>query len=86
LIGRKAWFGPRQLGWGLGPASTEGWILTVAFTGLAILTRQWQSGPRWVRPLVVATFVLVVILKGTSPGGAHAHAEFQEANETGSGS
>ncbi len=82
LIGRKAWFGPRRVGWGLGPASTEGWIVTLVFTGLATLSTRLGLGPRWVRPVLVGTFLLVAVLKGTSPGGARARTEFQAANGT----
>ena len=86
LIGRKAWFGPRRVGWGLGPASTEGWILTLIFSLLATLSKRWGRAPGWVRPLLIVGFLLVMILKGSAPGGARARADFQAAHESRSGS
>ena len=79
LIGRKAWFGPRRLGWGLGPVSTEGWLITLAFTVLALSTSKRAIAPRWVRFPILGGFLLVLLLKGASPGGARARADFDAA-------
>ncbi len=79
LIGRKAWFGPRRFGWGLGPVSIEGWIVTLAFTALAVVVRQ-KGDNRWIRYLAAGTFILLAVLKGTSPGGPRLRAEFEAAN------
>jgi hypothetical protein len=91
LIGRKAWFGPRRLGWGLGPVSAEGWLLTVAFTALALTTSKRTVVPRWARYPILGAFLVFMVLKGTSPGGARARADFDSATAattapTGSGS
>lgn len=43
---RKGWFGPRRIGWGVGPRSWEGWVVTVVFIGLV------AASMRWLRPLL----------------------------------
>jgi hypothetical protein len=75
IIGQKAWFGPRRVGWGLGPVSPEGWVLTAVFSGISLVARKkWVPWvPRW---LVFGLMATVVILKGTSPGGPAARAAF----------
>jgi hypothetical protein len=79
LIGRKAWFGPRRVGWGLGPVSTEGWLVTLGFTVLALSTSKRAVAPKWVRYPILGGFFLLLVLKGTSPGGARARADFDTA-------
>ena len=55
LIGHKAWFGPRRWGWGLSPATAEGWAVLVigvrgsgSVNGLLVLsqvvTTRWAKG------------------------------------------
>jgi hypothetical protein len=83
LVGRKAWFGPRRLGWGLGPISAEGWVATLLFSALAIATRQRKADPAWIRYVLVAAFLLLAVLKGTSPGGPRARADFEAASARG---
>jgi hypothetical protein len=77
LLGRKAWFGPRRMGWGLSPVSAEGWAVTAAAiaaaAGLAVTDRRHP----WPALLVVAVLLVIVFLKGTSPGGPRAYEEFQ---------
>ena len=84
VLGSKAWFGPRRLGWGLGPVSPEGWAVTAvaiaAIIGLAALGKHhW-----WLSLLVVIVLLAVVFLKGTSPGGPEQWREFQ-ASKNGRG-
>ena len=79
LIGRKAWFGPRRVGWGLEPVSTEGWLVTVAFAALAFLVRRSKLNSRWVKYTIAGAFLLFTFLKGSAPGGAAARAEFKAA-------
>ena len=84
VLGSKAWFGPRRLGWGLSPVSAEGWAVTAvaiaAIIGLAALGRHhW-----WLSLLVVIVLLAVVFLKGTSPGGPEQWREFQ-ASKNGRG-
>jgi fatty acid desaturase len=76
LLGRKAWFGPKRMGWGLSPVSPEGWTVTLvaiaAMVGLSLLTHDW-----WVVVPVAVVLVIVVFLKGTSLGGAQEWAEYK---------
>ncbi len=71
VLGRKAWFGPRRgVGWGWSPVSPEGRAVSllgvVAIACVAVLARHdW-----WIALVVAAALVIVVFLKGTSPGGA----------------
>jgi hypothetical protein len=80
LIGRKAWFGPRRVGWGLGPVSAEGWLLTLAFTVLALSSTKRPIGPKWARYPILGGFLVLVFLKGASPGGPRARADFDAVN------
>jgi hypothetical protein len=84
LLGRKAWFGPHRVGWGLSPASYEGWVTTAvavaAIIGLAAAGRPY----RWIAPPVVILLLVIVFLKGTSPGGPRAWEEFQASKDRGS--
>ncbi len=74
LVGRTAWFGPRRLGWGLGPMTGEGW----AATAVAVAVIGWlqrRGAPRWAPAAVTAAYLALVVLKGTAPGGPRARAE-----------
>jgi hypothetical protein len=77
VVGRKAWFGPRRLGWGLSPIAPEGWAVTLvalaAAAGLAVLARH----DRWAALALVAALLVIVFLKGTSPGGPREWEEFR---------
>lgn len=79
LIGRKAWFGPKRIGWGLGPVSTEGWVLTAVFTLLSRITRR-QPGAKKFGYILTVAFLAIVLVKGTSPGGRKAYAAFKQAH------
>jgi hypothetical protein len=83
VLGRKAWFGPRRVGWGLSPVSAEGWLATavtaVAAIGLAAAGRHY----RWTAVLAVIPLLVLVFLKGTSPGGPHEWEEFQASKHRG---
>jgi hypothetical protein len=89
LLGRKAWFGPRQLGWGLSPVSAEGWVVTAAAAaaavGLAVADRRdrWTALIARKSAIVVIPLVVIVFLKGTSPGGRRAWKEFRASQERG---
>jgi hypothetical protein len=88
LVGWKAWFGPRQLGWGLSPVSAEGWVVTAAAAaavGLAVADRRdrWTALIARKSAVVVIPLVVIVFLKGTSPGGRRAWEEFRASRERG---
>jgi hypothetical protein len=77
LLGQKAWFGPRRMGWGLSPVSAEGWVVTaVAAAGAVGLGAADRHDP-WAPVAVVILLLVVVFVKGTSPGGTRAWEEFQ---------
>jgi hypothetical protein len=79
LIGAKPWFGPRRVGWGLGPVSPEGWAATLAFSALALVTRRRKLPSPWIRHAVVGGFLILAFLKGSAPGGPRARAAFDAA-------
>ena len=69
LIGKKPWFGPRRLGWGLVPMTPEGWAVLVAGVAGTVAVAAADRHYRWLALLVAAAMVALVFLKGTSPGG-----------------
>lgn len=82
IVGEKLWFRPkRALGWGWEPASWEGWLVTALFVGgIVALPFVFElSETATVGWSAVGVVVLLVIcwLKGTSPGGPKASAEFE---------
>jgi len=83
LLGQKAWFGPRRVGWGLSPASYEGWVTTAAAVAAVIGLAAAGHHDRWIALLVVILLLVVVFLKGTSPGGPRAWEEFQASKNRG---
>jgi hypothetical protein len=84
LIGRKAWFGPRRLGWGLAPVAPEGWAVVAAGAAVAVVARA-RGGGRAAQVSVLTALLLVVVLKGTAPGGPLARRRFEEARRAGAG-
>ncbi|MBO0894335.1 MAG: hypothetical protein J2O39_08145, partial [Acidimicrobiales bacterium] len=83
LIGKKAWFGPRRLGWGLEPVSLEGWAVTVA----GVVASRWvvkRTGRRVFGHLTGLAVVMMALLKGTSPGGRKARRAFTAARRAAS--
>jgi hypothetical protein len=87
LLGRKAWFGPRQLGWGLSPVSAEGWAVTAAAAAAAVGLAVADRSDRWTAlitrksAIAVIPLAVIVFLKGTSPGGRRAWEEFRAGKE-----
>ncbi|MHB1712894.1 MAG: hypothetical protein ACYCV7_16110 [Acidimicrobiales bacterium] len=79
LIGHKAWFGPRRLGWGLGPVSAEGWVVTLVAMAVALGVARRDGGSRPATYVIAGGFLSVVILKGTAPGGPRARARYEAA-------
>lgn len=84
-IGKKAWFGPHRIGWGLGPASVEGVVTSLGFIIATTALRKGNAGKRNAGKVLqeelflIALFLLVVFLKGTSPGGRKAYKQFKAA-------
>jgi hypothetical protein len=81
VIGVKAWFGPRRLGWGLSPVSPEGWAVTVVAVAAAVGLAAAARRDRWTTVPVVIALLVIVFLKGTSPGGTREWEEFQESKD-----
>jgi hypothetical protein len=82
-IGKKVWFGPHRIGWGLGPASFEGVATTIGFTVMTAALRKRNDGKRSQEEIfVLVLFLLIVFLKGTSPGGRKAYKQFKAAQAT----
>jgi hypothetical protein len=83
LLGRKAWFGPRRLGWGLAPVTYEGWVATAVAVGVVVGLAVTGHGHHWVALPVVILLLVIAFLKGTSPGGPRAWEEFQASKDRG---
>jgi len=77
VIGRKAWFGPHRVGWGLAPVTAGGW--TVVAIGVAAIIALSAAVPHahWLGLVMAAVLIAVVFLKGTSPGGSREWAEWK---------
>ena len=65
------------MGWGLSPVSPEGWAVTLVAIVAAICLAALTRHSRWVALPVVGALLVVVFLKGTSPGGAQEWQEYQ---------
>jgi hypothetical protein len=78
LIGTKVWFGPHRIGWGLGPASIEGWLVTAAALLTGRVARRWPKSSLK-RHLPSLALVAVALLKGTAPGGPRAYRAYRQA-------
>jgi hypothetical protein len=59
--------------------SPEGWIVTLAFSALALSSRQRKLSRQWAWYAIVVGFLAVALLKGAAPGGARARADFDAA-------
>jgi anti-sigma-K factor RskA len=77
LLGRKAWFGPRRNGWGLQPVSAEGWVVSAVAAVAAIVLATAVRAARWTAFLPLIVLLVLVFVKGTSPGGQREWEEFQ---------
>lgn len=82
-MGRKAWFGPRRLGWGLGPVSPEGWVAAGVSVVLIVVLVSVDRHHAWVALIVAAALVALSFLKGTSPGGPREWEEFRAQRDGG---
>jgi apolipoprotein N-acyltransferase len=81
LIGRKAWFGPRRMGWGLAPVTAEGWAVVAVAVAAAIVLATADPHARWLSLIVVAVLLILTFLKGTSPGGPAAWEEYRATRD-----
>jgi hypothetical protein len=81
LVGHKPWFGPRRWGWGLGPISGEGWLVTGASVAATLVLSRRFPDRRVVRRLPAVALVVVAVAKGTAPGGPRARAALAEVGE-----
>jgi hypothetical protein len=82
VVGDKVWFGPRRLGWGLSPVSPEGWMVTLAAVAVSLVVKRSKNLPAWAPPALMAPFLALIVLKGTSPGGPRARSKFEAARTT----
>jgi hypothetical protein len=78
LLGTKVWFGPHRIGWGLGPASVEGWLVTAIALTAGRVARRWPR-ESVKRNLPSVVLVAVALLKGTAPGGPRAYRAYRQA-------
>ena len=62
---RQPWFGRKHIGFGIGPRSWQGWLVTLAYIALALIVgRNDQLFGEWTLYLegaLLAAFVAVVI-------------------------
>ena len=52
----KRWFGPKMIGYGIGPRSWEGWLVTLVFAAGGIVFA------RWLHPLMPKMSIWVIEL------------------------
>ena len=83
VVGRKVWFAPRRIGWGLSPVSVEGWAVTVGMVGVSMVAARRKELPGWSPHVLMVMLLILTVLKGTSPGGAGARSKFEEAKANG---
>lgn len=83
LAGRKAWFGPRGFGWGWEPTSWEGWVSSVAVVSIALWPVSGNDVAMEAAKAVAVCGLLLVLclMKGTSPGGPKARAEYERLRQ-----
>jgi len=68
-ITRTAWFGPRRFGWGLSPASWQGWIALAVWT--AALVAGLTLWPGVTTTIVcLAGLTILILLTSDPPGGS----------------
>ena len=86
LIGRTVWFGPRRLGWGWSPVTAGGWVVLVTGVAAAIVLASTVRQARWLSLIAVAVMLVIIFLKGTSPGGADEWYSFKVVRDRNRGS
>ena len=58
-ITKKRWFGPKYVGWGPGPKSWEGWLVTLVWLASLILGIYYLHS---INLLSIITLAIVIIL------------------------
>ena len=62
----KGWFGPKLRGYGIAPASWQGWLVTLLLLMAIILSRYITPEnlglPHWTRPAVIAGLIAAYLL------------------------
>ena len=62
----RGWFGPKVIGYGIGPRRWQGWavsaLLIAAIIGSRFLHPQVWGLPPWARPAIVAVLGLAFVL------------------------
>jgi hypothetical protein len=38
---KRYWFGPKRIGFGIGPRSWQGWLVMAIYVALVIMLKQW---------------------------------------------
>ena len=79
LIGEKVWFAPRRLGWGLDPVSPEGWAVTLLAVLVSVTSKRTHGTTRSGARVLLGILIILMVLKGSTPGGRHARRAFNEA-------
>lgn len=71
-LNKKAWFHKRHIGWGVSPASLEGWLVTIGFIIIAPLVGMHYSEESITRYAILTAmvfiFIATILLTGESPG------------------
>ena len=69
---KKAWFHKRRIGWGVSPASLEGWLVTIGFIIIAPLVGMHYCEESITRYAILTAMVVILIaiihLTGEAPG------------------
>jgi len=68
---QKLWFVKKRFGWGLAPATWQGWLITAAFVTLLILDFVYiRHSPLHfiVFVFLIILFVIIALLTGEKPG------------------
>jgi len=59
---RPAWFGPRRLGFGIGPRNWQGWAVVIAFIGVVTYVPRSYDLSRGEYWLLIAVSLAVLLL------------------------
>lgn len=62
---KRGWFGPKTFGWGISPASWEGWAATaamvLAMVGAGLIINPADSALAWTaRGFIIAVYLAVI--------------------------